>query len=98
MPISGYFALRSTVQKDPNTIAAFQAALTEAQSLGVQPGAGRGRADPEQVSHEVAATTSIGNYPTADRGGHADQRALADELGQPADLGPERGLADRTSD
>ncbi|MBR7827478.1 ABC transporter substrate-binding protein [Actinospica sp. MGRD01-02] len=64
MPISGYFALRTTAQKDPNTIAAFQSALAQAQALGSS------RVDVEaaltaaKVSGEVAATTSIGNYPT----------------------------------
>jgi NitT/TauT family transport system substrate-binding protein len=64
MPISGWFALHTMVQKDPNTIAAFQAGLAEAQSLG------QSRVDVEaalvasKVSHEVAATTAIGNYPT----------------------------------
>jgi NitT/TauT family transport system substrate-binding protein len=64
MPVSGYFALRSTVQKDPNTMAAFESALAQVQALGVS------RVEVEtallgaKVSPEVAATTSIGNYPT----------------------------------
>lgn len=66
MPIAGYFALTSMTQKDPNTIAAFQGALSDAQALGTS------RVDVESalvkadapVSPEVAATTSIGNYPT----------------------------------
>jgi NitT/TauT family transport system substrate-binding protein len=64
MPISGYFALRTTAQKDPNTIAAFQSALAQAQALGSS------RVDVEaaltaaKVSGAVAATTAIGNYPT----------------------------------
>jgi NitT/TauT family transport system substrate-binding protein len=64
MPVSGYFTLRSTAQKDPNTIAAFQAALSQAQSLGSSRVEVEGALVSEQVSHEVAATTSIGNYPT----------------------------------
>ena len=64
MPISGYFALSSTVQKDPNTIGAFQAALAEAQSLGTSRVEVEGALTAEKVTHAVAATTAIGNYPT----------------------------------
>ena len=64
MPLQGYFALRSTAQKDPNTFAAFQAALAEAQSLGGSRIEVEGALVAAKVSHEVAATTSIGNYPT----------------------------------
>lgn len=64
MPIAGFFSLRSTVQKDPNTIAAFQSALSEAQSLGTSRVEIEGALASDKVSHEVAATTSIGIYPT----------------------------------
>ena len=64
MPLDGFFALRSTVQKDPNTIAAFQAALAQAQSLGTSRVEVEGALVSEKVTHEVAATTSIGDYPT----------------------------------
>jgi NitT/TauT family transport system substrate-binding protein len=65
MPIAGYFALTSMTQKDPNTIAAFQGALSDAQALGSS------RVGVESaltsagmpLTHEVAATTAIGNYP-----------------------------------
>jgi NitT/TauT family transport system substrate-binding protein len=65
MPIAGYFSLQSTVQKDPNTIAAFQSALTVAQTLGNSRVEIEGALVADKVSHEVAATTSIGNYPTS---------------------------------
>ena len=64
MPVSGYFALRSTAQKDPNTVAAFQAALAEAQTLGGSRVEVEGALVAAKISHEVAATTAIGNYPT----------------------------------
>jgi NitT/TauT family transport system substrate-binding protein len=64
MPIDGYFALRTTVQNDPNTIAAFQAGLAEAQTLGDSRVDVESALVAEQVTHEVAATTSIGIYPT----------------------------------
>lgn len=64
MPIAGYFALRATAQKDPNTIAAFQAALAQAQALGQSRVQIEAALTAAKVSAEVAATTSIGNYPT----------------------------------
>ena len=64
MPLDGFFALRSTVQKDPNTVAAFEAALAQAQSIGASRVEVEQALVAEKVSHEVAATTSIGNYPT----------------------------------
>jgi NitT/TauT family transport system substrate-binding protein len=64
MPVGGFFALASTVQKDPNTIAAFQSALTQAQTLGDSRVEIEGALVADKVTHEVAATTSIGNYPT----------------------------------
>ena len=65
MPVSGYFALQTTAKNDPNTIAAFQAALAKSQALGVS------RVEVEaalttsgsKVSKQLAATTAIGNYP-----------------------------------
>jgi NitT/TauT family transport system substrate-binding protein len=65
MPVSGYFALQSTTKNDPNTIAAFQAALAKSQALGVS------RVEVEaaltaagsKVTKQLAATTAIGNYP-----------------------------------
>ena len=64
MPISGYFALTSTVQKDPNTVAAFQAGLFEAQSIGASRVEVETALEAAKISPEVAATTSIGIYPT----------------------------------
>jgi NitT/TauT family transport system substrate-binding protein len=64
MPIGGYFALGSTVQKDPNTIAAFQAGLAQSQALGVSRVDVESALTAEKVTHAVAATTAIGNYPT----------------------------------
>jgi len=63
MPIAGYFALSSTVQKDPNTIAAFQAGLAEAQTVGQSRVEVESALVAAKVSHEVAATTAIGLYP-----------------------------------
>jgi len=63
MPIAGYFALSSTVQKDPNTIAAFQAGLAEAQTIGQSRVEVEAALVASKVSHEVAATTAIGLYP-----------------------------------
>jgi NitT/TauT family transport system substrate-binding protein len=65
MPISGYFALTTTAQNDPNTMSAFQAGLSSAQALG------ESRVDVEaalaaaKVTSDVAATAEIGSYPTA---------------------------------
>jgi NitT/TauT family transport system substrate-binding protein len=65
MPIAGYFALSTTAQNDPNTMAAFQAGLSSAQVLG------ESRIDVEKaltgakLSADVAATAAIGSYPTA---------------------------------
>jgi len=64
MPIAGYFALRSTAQKDPNTIAAFQAGLAQAQALGGSRVQVEAALIAAKVTPEVAATTAIGNYPT----------------------------------
>ena len=64
MPISGFFALRTTAQKDPNTIAAFQAALSQAQALGQSRVAVEAALTTAKVPATVAATTAIGNYPT----------------------------------
>jgi NitT/TauT family transport system substrate-binding protein len=64
MPISGYFTLRSTAQKDPNTIAAFESALAQVQDLGVSRVAVEQALTAAKVSADVAATTAIGNYPS----------------------------------
>jgi ABC-type nitrate/sulfonate/bicarbonate transport system substrate-binding protein len=64
MPISGYFALRSTAQKDPNTIAAFEAALSQVQALGESRVAVEQALNAAKVPPTVAATTAIGNYPS----------------------------------
>jgi len=64
MPIDGYFTLTTTASSDPNTIAAFQEGLAQAQALG------QSRASVEQaltkggLSQQVAATTAIGNFPS----------------------------------
>jgi len=65
MPVAGYFALSTTADSDPNTVAAFQAGLATAQAIGasrVQVEAALAKAN---VSAEVAATAAIGNYPTS---------------------------------
>lgn len=64
MPISGYFALRDTAKKYPNTIAAFESALSQAQALGESRVAVEQALTTAKVSPEVASTTAIGNYPT----------------------------------
>ncbi|HET9169843.1 MAG TPA: hypothetical protein VFN97_10410 [Actinospica sp.] len=64
MPISGFFALRTTAQKDPNTIAAFQASLAQAQAFGQSRVAVEKALTVAKVPAVVAATTAIGNYPT----------------------------------
>jgi NitT/TauT family transport system substrate-binding protein len=64
MPVSGYFALRSTAQKDPNTMATFQSALAQVQALGQSRVEVEGALTTAKVSAEVASTTAIGNYPT----------------------------------
>lgn len=65
MPIAGYFALSSTVKKDPNTIAAFQTALSQSQALGASRVQVEAALTAAKVSAEVAATAAIGNYPTS---------------------------------
>jgi NitT/TauT family transport system substrate-binding protein len=64
MPISGYFTLRDTATKDPNTIAAFQSALAQAQALGASRIAVESALTVAKVPPTVVATTAIGNYPT----------------------------------
>jgi NitT/TauT family transport system substrate-binding protein len=64
MPVSGYFALRDTAQKNPNTIAAFESALAEAQALGNSRVAVEQALTAAKVPAQVASTTEIGNYPT----------------------------------
>ncbi len=64
MPVSGYFALRSTAQKDPNTVAAFQSALAQVQALGVSRVEVEAALTAAKVSAQVASTTAIGNYPS----------------------------------
>jgi NitT/TauT family transport system substrate-binding protein len=65
MPISGYFTLRDTAQKDPNTIGAFESALAQAQALGESRVAVEQALTTNKVPATVAATTAIGNYPTS---------------------------------
>lgn len=65
MPVSGYFALSSTAKNDPNTMAAFQAGLSEAQALGGSRLEVEAALTAAKVPAQVAATSSIGNYPTA---------------------------------
>jgi len=64
MPISGYFALRSTAQKNPNTIAVFESALAQVQALGASRVEVEAALTGAKVSPEVASTTAIGNYPS----------------------------------
>ncbi len=67
-PISGYFALRSWTQKNPNTARAFQAAMTRGQAL-----ADASRADVEQIlptyieslDPDQSAVVNIGQFPTS---------------------------------
>lgn len=65
MPVSGYFAMTKFTQANPNTITAFDGALARAQALGGT------RVNIEQaltnqsVTAQLAATTNIGNFPTA---------------------------------
>lgn len=65
MPVSGYFALASTAKNDPNTIAAFQTGLTEAQAIGSSRVQVEAALTAAKLSPQVAATASIGNFPTA---------------------------------
>jgi NitT/TauT family transport system substrate-binding protein len=65
MPVAGYFMLSSTAKSDPNTIAAFQAGLSQAQSLGASRVQVEAALTAAKLSPQVAATASIGNYPTA---------------------------------
>lgn len=64
MPVSGYFALDTTVKNDPNTIAAFQNALAQAQSIGESRVAVEQALIQAKVTPTVAATTALGNFPT----------------------------------
>ena len=64
MPVSGYFALSSTATSDPNTIAAFQAGLAEAQAIGQSRVEVEAALTAAKLPSQVAATSSIGNYPT----------------------------------
>jgi NitT/TauT family transport system substrate-binding protein len=67
-PISGYFALQSWTQKNPNTARAFQAAMTRGQAL-----ADASRADVEQIlptyikslSPDQSAVVNLGQFPTS---------------------------------
>lgn len=65
MPVSGYFALSSTVKNDPNTIAAFQSGLSAAQSLGDSRVAMEQVLTAGKLPAAVAATAELGNYPTS---------------------------------
>jgi NitT/TauT family transport system substrate-binding protein len=64
MPLEGYFALSNTVSSDPNTIAAFQDGLAEAQALGQSRVQIESALKASGVSADVAATTEIGNFPS----------------------------------
>lgn len=63
MPIDGYFTLANTVTNDPNTIAAFQDGLSTAQALGQSRVQIEAALYASGVTHQVAATTEIGNFP-----------------------------------
>ncbi len=63
MPIDGYFALANTVTDDPNTIAAFQDGLSSAQALGQSRVQIESALVQSGISHQVASTTAIGNFP-----------------------------------
>lgn len=65
MPVAGYFMLSSTAKNDPNTIAAFQAGLSQAQALGGNRVQVESALTAAKLSPQVAATASIGNYPTS---------------------------------
>lgn len=64
MPIDGYFALTTTVSSDPNTIAAFQEGLAQAQSLGDSRASVESALTKNGISQNVAATTVLGNFPS----------------------------------
>lgn len=64
MPIDGYFTLSTTATTDPNTIAAFQEGLSEAQALGQSRVEVEAALTQNGLSKQVAATTAIGNYPS----------------------------------
>jgi NitT/TauT family transport system substrate-binding protein len=65
MPVSGYFALTKFTQTNPNTITAFDGALAQAQSLGGTRVNIEQALTTQSVSPALAATTNIGNFPTA---------------------------------
>lgn len=92
MPVSGYFMLDSTAQNDPNTIAAFQAGLSQAQALGGSRVQVEGALTAAKLSPQVAATASIGNYPTA-----IVQASLANVLSLMGSANLDIGIQDATS-
>jgi NitT/TauT family transport system substrate-binding protein len=92
MPIGGYFALSSTATNDPNTIAAFQAGLASAQALGQSRVSVEGALTLAKVPADVAATASIGNYPT-----EIVQANLANVLSLMGSANLQIGLEDATT-
>jgi NitT/TauT family transport system substrate-binding protein len=64
MPIDGYFTLTTTASSDPNTIAAFQEGLAQAQALGESRSDVEAALTKNGLSQQVASTTSIGNFPS----------------------------------
>ena len=64
MPVSGYFALTKFTQANPNTIAAFDAALAQAQALGDSRVSIEQALEAQAVDDTLAATTQIGNFPS----------------------------------
>jgi NitT/TauT family transport system substrate-binding protein len=65
MPVSGYFALTKFTEANPNTIAAFDAALAQAQALGTTRVNVETALESQSVTPELAATASFGNFPTS---------------------------------
>jgi NitT/TauT family transport system substrate-binding protein len=64
MPVAGYFALTKFTQSNPNTIAAFDAALAQAQALGDSRVSIEQALEAQSVDATLAATTQIGNFPS----------------------------------
>jgi NitT/TauT family transport system substrate-binding protein len=65
MPVSGYFAMTKFTEANPNTIAAFDAALAQAQALGTTRVNIEQALETQSVSAQLAATSSFGNFPTS---------------------------------
>lgn len=64
MPVSGYFALTSFTRQNPNTIAAFDAALAQAQALGSSRVQIEQALETQSIKASLASTAQIGNFPS----------------------------------